>query len=366
MRRVVALLATILASVAVAACGDDGAEPGASKEATLVLDFQPNAVHAGIYGALREGYYRDAGIDLEVREPSASTDAPKLLEAGRAEFAILDIHDLAIARERGVDVVGVLPIVQRPLAAVIAANRDQVRRPRDLEGKTVGVTGLPSDDAVLDSVLEADGASPDSVHRVTIGFQAISALAAGKIDAATAFWNAEGVTLRAMGVPTREFRVDRFGAPPLSGAAALRQLRRDSCPSRARAIDADGDPTRLRARGRAPGPGAGRPPGRGVGAGSRRAGAQLDALLRAHAMGTRPPASTTVHRWIRWDVAHGILDGGTHERVRERSSSSFALARQPNSRSASSGSSRASLDRGTTKATPASSARRRLAGSVWR
>jgi NitT/TauT family transport system substrate-binding protein/putative hydroxymethylpyrimidine transport system substrate-binding protein len=316
MRRVVALLATILASVAVAACGDDGAEPGASKEATLVLDFQPNAVHAGIYGALREGYYRDAGIDLEVREPSASTDAPKLLEAGRAEFAILDIHDLAIARERGVDVVGVLPIVQRPLAAVIAAHRDQVRRPRDLEGKTVGVTGLPSDDAVLDSVLEADGASPDSVHRVTIGFQAISALAAGQVDAATAFWNAEGVTLRAMGVPTREFRVDRFGAPPYPELllctssdvirahlalvrSTLTATRRGYELAVERPAEALDD---LLAE------------ASGLDRGTQEA--ELDALLRAHAMGTRPPASTTVHRWIRWDVTHGILDGGTHESMR--------------------------------------------------
>ena len=66
-----------------------------------MLDFTPNAVHSGIYAAQREGYYRDAGVDLTVRQPGESTDAPKLLEAGRADFAILDIHDLGIARERG-------------------------------------------------------------------------------------------------------------------------------------------------------------------------------------------------------------------------------------------------------------------------
>ena len=75
------------------------------------------------------------------------------------------------------------------------------------------MTGLPSDDAVLDSVLEAGGADPDAVRRVTIGFDAVATLAAGKLDAATAFWNAEGVALRDLGVPTREFRVDDYGAP---------------------------------------------------------------------------------------------------------------------------------------------------------
>src|SRR5829696_3386097 len=122
MRWVAAPLAAVLAALALAGCGGDGAEPGASEEATLVLDFQPNAVHAGIYDALARGYLSDRGVELTVREPSSATDAPKLLEAGRAQFAILDIHDLGLARERGLDVVGVAAIVQRPLAAVIAAD----------------------------------------------------------------------------------------------------------------------------------------------------------------------------------------------------------------------------------------------------
>jgi NitT/TauT family transport system substrate-binding protein/putative hydroxymethylpyrimidine transport system substrate-binding protein len=213
MRWLAAPLPAALAAFALGACGDGGAEPGASDEATVVLDFQPNAVHAGIYRALAQDYYGDRGIELSVREPSASTDAPKLLGSGRAEFAILDIHDLGLARERGIDLVGVTSIVGRPLAAVIARDRDAVREPADLEGGEVGVTGLPSDDAVLDSVLEAGGAEPDEVRRVTIGFDAVAVLTAGRLDAATAFWNAEGVALRARDVPTREFRVDDYGAP---------------------------------------------------------------------------------------------------------------------------------------------------------
>jgi putative hydroxymethylpyrimidine transport system substrate-binding protein len=214
MRWVVALLAAALLATGAAGCGGDGAEPGAPEGASLVLDFLPNAVHAGIYAAERRGFYRDAGIDLKVRQPGDSTDAPKLLEAGRTDFAIVDIHDLGIARERGLDLVGAMAIVQRPLAAVIARDGEGVRRPRDLEGRTVGVTGLPSDEAVVDSELSADGGNPALAKRVTIGFNAVASLAAGKVDAATAFWNAEGVALQRRGVPVRIFKVDRYGAPP--------------------------------------------------------------------------------------------------------------------------------------------------------
>lgn len=214
MRRAVALLAAALLLAGVAGCGGGGAEPGVPKGATLVLDFTPNAVHSGIYAAAGEDFYADAGVDLAIHQPGESTDAPKLLAAGRTDFAILDIHDLGIAREQGLELVGVLPIVQAPLAAVIARDADDVHSPKDLEGKSVGVTGLPSDEAVLDSEVSAAGGDPAQVHQVTIGFNAVASLAAGNVDAATAFWNAEGVALESQGVPIEVFKVNEYGAPP--------------------------------------------------------------------------------------------------------------------------------------------------------
>jgi NitT/TauT family transport system substrate-binding protein/putative hydroxymethylpyrimidine transport system substrate-binding protein len=308
MTKVVALLAAVLLAALASGCGGDGAEPGAPRGATLVLDFQPNAVHAGIYSALRRDHYRDAGVDLQVREPSASTDAPKLLRAGRAQFAILDIHDLGIARERGFDVVGIAPIVQRPLAAVIARDRQAVRRPRDLEGGQVGVTGLPSDDAVLDSVLEADGADPNGVDRVTIGFDAVSALRAGKLDAATAFWNAEGVALRRAGVPIREFRVDDYGAPRypelvLVTSERLSREQPDLVRSVAKATERG---YRLTTRDPERGLGDLLSSVSGLDRGEQRA--QLQALLDADAFS--PPGrfhTAALNAWSRWDAIHGIL-----------------------------------------------------------
>jgi putative hydroxymethylpyrimidine transport system substrate-binding protein len=206
MRR--AALVAALTALLIAGCGGD--DTRGARPLTLALDFQPNAVHAGVYSAVGEGLDRDHGIDLRVRAPSASTDSLKLLAAGRADASIVDIHDLGLARQRGEDVVGIGAIVQRPLAAVIARSAS---RPRALAGRRVGVTGLPSDDAVLDSVLRTDGARPGAVTRTTIGFSAVPSLAAGRVAAVVTFWNAEGVALRRRGVRTHEFRVDRYGAP---------------------------------------------------------------------------------------------------------------------------------------------------------
>jgi putative hydroxymethylpyrimidine transport system substrate-binding protein len=229
-----ARLVVVLLVVLLAGCGDDDGPGSATTppeppiDATLLLDFAPNAVHAGIYAATRRGLDREAGIDLRVQVPTASTDAVRLLLGGRAQLAVLDIHDLAIARERGRDLVGVMALVQRPLAAVLADS--SVRRPRDLEGHRVGVTGLPSDDAVLHSIVRGDGGDPAAVRSTTIGFNAVASVLSGRVAGATAFWNVEGVALHERMPDAKEFRVDDFGAPAypeLVVTVARRTLQRD-------------------------------------------------------------------------------------------------------------------------------------------
>jgi NitT/TauT family transport system substrate-binding protein/putative hydroxymethylpyrimidine transport system substrate-binding protein len=305
MKWVAALLAAALLLAGAAGCGGSGAEPGAPVGATLVLDFTPNAAHSGIYAAQRQGFYRRAGVDLTIRQPGESTDAPKLLAAGRAQFAILDIHDLGIARERGLDLVGVMPLVQRPLAAVIARRDDAVDSPRALEGHTVGVTGLPSDEAVVDSEVSADGGDPDLVKRVTIGFNAVASLAAGRVDAATGFWNAEGVALRRQGVPVRVFKVNRYGAPPypeLVLVTARRTLRQD--PGLVHATVA----ATRRGYGLVvahPGQGLNDLLAAAPGLERPDQAAQLRALLPDLHPAPFDPA--VLRAWARWDLAHGLL-----------------------------------------------------------
>jgi len=209
MRRALLPLAALL-SLALAGCGGGGGSHS-PRPVTLVLDFAPNAAHAGIYAAVANHRDRAHGVELTVRQPTATSDSLKLLAVGRADMAVADIHDLGLARERGEDLVGVGALVQRPLASVIAGPK--VTRPRQLAGKRVGVTGVPSDDAVLRAVVQGDGGDPQKVRKVTIGFNAVSSLLTGKVAAATAFWNVEGVTLKRRGLATHEFRVDSYGAP---------------------------------------------------------------------------------------------------------------------------------------------------------
>ena len=207
-------IATTLIACLLAGCGSGSSATRSAapvRPATIILDFTPNAVHAGVYSALAQHYDRREGVRLHVIAPTASTDSIKLLETGRVDFAILDIHDLAIAREHSQDIVGVMAIVQRPLSAVIAA--PEIASPRALQGHTVGITGVPSDTAVLRSVVTGSGGDPDKVKTITIGFNAVADLLAGRVAGATAFWNDEGQAIQSKRPGFHIFRVDEYGAP---------------------------------------------------------------------------------------------------------------------------------------------------------
>jgi putative hydroxymethylpyrimidine transport system substrate-binding protein len=218
----------LAAALGLSACGGSSADERPDEDAMLMLDFTPNAAHAGIYSAVARGFDDAEGVHLRVRVPGSSTDAVKLLLSGRTQFSVMDIHDLALAGARGRDLVAVMSIVQRPLAAVLAS--PDVKSPRDLADRKVGVTGLPSDDAVLRSIVTGAGGDYGAVEKVTIGFNAVPALLGGRVAGATAFWNVEGVALRGARPGVREFRVDAYGAPPypeLVLVTARRTLRDD-------------------------------------------------------------------------------------------------------------------------------------------
>jgi putative hydroxymethylpyrimidine transport system substrate-binding protein len=190
-------------------------------KATLILDFVPNAVHAGIYRALAAGYYRRENIDLQVVQPTSTQETLKLIDAGKAQFGLADGSDVAGLIDEGGDAQAVMALVQRPLGGLIALASEHLTSPASLAGKTVGITGVPSDLAVLDTELRHAGVSPSRVHVVTVGFNGSQALLAGRIAAFTGFIPDEGVTLQASGHPITAFALDENGGPAYPGLVAF-------------------------------------------------------------------------------------------------------------------------------------------------
>jgi putative hydroxymethylpyrimidine transport system substrate-binding protein len=200
--------------LALTACGGTTGGDRPETSPRLLLDAQPEGVHAGIYLARAREFDSAEGVRLRIRRPRRTTDPVRQLETGRIDLAVLDIDDLGLAREQGHDLVGVMALVQRPLAAVLAA--PAVRTPGDLVGRRVGVGARRHDAAVLRSVLTGGGVDPGRVRRIRLApgaRAAAAALTAGRLDAVTGSRAGPEAVLRVRGRPVRALGVEAFGAP---------------------------------------------------------------------------------------------------------------------------------------------------------
>jgi putative hydroxymethylpyrimidine transport system substrate-binding protein len=218
MRRlpVRAALLGLLALLAVG-CGEK-VESGAggvshkTQKFNIVLDYFPNADHAGFYAAQAAGDYKRAGLDVEIKPPPDPSSPLKLLQSGQADLAISYEPELLLARDKGADLVSVGAVVQKPLTTVMSL-RD-IERPQDLAGKRVGTAGVPYQSAYLKTILRNAGVDPASVKETNVGFNLVPAMLSDKVDATLgAFWNYEGEDLQRRGRHPRILRMERFGVP---------------------------------------------------------------------------------------------------------------------------------------------------------
>ena len=203
-----AAIVAVLVGVVIAGGGDGGSGGGDSSERVdLMLDFFPNADHAGIYAAQGGGAFRSRGLDVKIRAPSDPAAPLKLVAAGKVDFAISYEPEVLRARDKGADVVAVAALVRVPLTSIISLPRAGIDEPSDLRGKTVGTAGIDYQGAYLKAI------APTARER-NVGFDFGPALIAGKVDATLgAFWNYEGVQLRQKGRDPRIIRIEDAGVP---------------------------------------------------------------------------------------------------------------------------------------------------------
>ena len=209
-------LLLVAAALALAACGEkeEVLEPAGSKRVELMLDYFPNADHAGIYAAQAGGHFAQAGLDVEIRQPPDPAAPIKQVAAGRVDLAISYEPEVLRARDQGLDVVAVAAIVQKPLTSIISLPEAKVRTPADLKGKTVGTAGIDYQSAYLRTILLEAGVQPETVTERNVGFSFTPALLTGRVDATLgAFWNYEGTELRLRGKKPRIIRMEQAGVP---------------------------------------------------------------------------------------------------------------------------------------------------------
>jgi putative hydroxymethylpyrimidine transport system substrate-binding protein len=215
-RRVIPLLLCLATALALAACGEKSEPTGpAKREAVrLMLDYFPNADHAGIYAAQGTGAFDRAGLGVSIQTPSDPSAPLKLLAAGRVDLAISYEPELLLARDQGQKLVAVGALVQKPLTSVVSIGRRAVSNPRQLAGKTVGTAGIPYQSAYLKAILGKAGVPPSRVREVNVGFNLVPAMLSGKVDATLgAYWNYEAIQLAQQRKRPKVIRMENVGVP---------------------------------------------------------------------------------------------------------------------------------------------------------
>jgi putative hydroxymethylpyrimidine transport system substrate-binding protein len=214
MRRLGAVLIS-LALILVVGCGEkDENAPGGGKteKFNIILDYFPNADHAGIYAAQAAGDYARAGLDVEIKPPPDPSAPLKLLQSGRADVVISYEPELLLARDKGANLVSVGALVQKPLTTLMSL--EDIASPQDLAGKRVGTAGIPYQSAYLRTILRNAGVDPTTVKETNVGFNLVPAMLSDKVDATLgAFWNYEGVDLKRRGRQPKILRMEKLGVP---------------------------------------------------------------------------------------------------------------------------------------------------------
>ncbi|MDQ0256978.1 putative hydroxymethylpyrimidine transport system substrate-binding protein [Evansella vedderi] len=219
MKKVFILFFSFVVLIALVACGDqESSAGGASEELTeidIMLDWYPNAVHSYLYAALENGYFEEEGLKVNIQFPANPTDPINLAASGQITLGITYQPDVITARaNQDVPIKSIGVIVRSPLNHTIFLEDSPLRRPKDLEGKTIGYPGTPVNQALIKTMVETDGGNPEKVQLIDVGFELGSSLVTGRVDAVTgAYINHEVPVLKHEGYKTRHFNPVEYGVP---------------------------------------------------------------------------------------------------------------------------------------------------------
>ncbi len=221
---------TALALVA-AACNSDtsivssGSSSGSTSSSSgntpadlsVELDWVPNPDHVGLYYAQDKGYFDDAALTVEFHPPSNAADPIKLVGLNKVDLAISYEPEMFYGQQNGLPVVAVATVVPVPLNSMIVSPdaTATVTQLSDVKGLSVGVTGIPSDDAFYLTMLKTAGLTEGDVTKVNVGFNLVPSLLSNKVDAIIGgYRNVEAIQVeQESGTKPTVFPANELGVP---------------------------------------------------------------------------------------------------------------------------------------------------------
>ena len=202
MKKFVMFLLCITLILGLTACGGQQ-----EQTVTVVLDWTPNTNHTGIYVALANGYFEEAGLDVQVVQPPED-GAVTLVASGKAQFGVSFQDSLApaFAGDSPMPVTAVAAIIQHNTSGIVSRAGEGMDTPRGLEGRKYATWDLDVEKATIRDVMAADGGNFDLVELIpSTVTDEVSALQSGSVDAIWIFYGWAGVACEVAGLDTDYF-----------------------------------------------------------------------------------------------------------------------------------------------------------------
>lgn len=207
---------TLVASLS--ACGQSATnQPAASASAdnepsltpiSICLEWTPNTNHTGIYVAQEKGYFTEVGLDVTIIQPPED-GATAMCAAGQSEFAISGGQDSlsnALALDEPLPVTAVAAILQHNTSGIISRAGEGIDRPKGLEGHTYSTWQTPSEQAMIENVMVADGGDYALLNQIPNNItDEAAALAAHQTDAIWVYYGWGVINAQFTGVDTDFF-----------------------------------------------------------------------------------------------------------------------------------------------------------------
>ena len=189
MKRLLSLVLLAVMLGTFASCGPS--TPKTLTKVTLMLDWVPNTNHTGIFVAQQKGYFKDAGLDVNIIQPG-EVYPEAAVASGSADFGISFQEQVTLSRAQDVPIVSIAAIIQHNTSGFASLASRNVTRPRDFAGLTYGSFGSPFEKPTLDSLMECDGGDPGTLKIVDTGYSdPVALLAEHQIDLAWVFYGWE-------------------------------------------------------------------------------------------------------------------------------------------------------------------------------
>ncbi|WP_244189305.1 ABC transporter substrate-binding protein [Streptomyces incarnatus] len=210
-RRSAGTIALLLAgSTVLSACSSDPSAEGAQgggdggKALTVGLTYIPNIQFAPFYVAQSKGYYKDAGLKVNLRHHSFTDDLFGGLTAGKEDLVYAGGDEMLQARTRGLPVVDIATLYHTYPVAMLVPQDSPIRTVADLRGRRIGTPGPYGETYFgLLARLKSGGLTTKDVKVQNIGFTQQAALAGKRVDAVMGYLNNDAVQFQQAGIKVR-------------------------------------------------------------------------------------------------------------------------------------------------------------------